>query len=74
MVVRYKHTRHGQHLIRRKVLPGRIAWARGGAASRATGAELSFVARTESGHHLIRRVPTGIRAGMVSRIALSRLQ
>lgn len=74
MVVRYKHTRHGQHLIRRKVLPGRIALDRGGAASRATGAELSFSASRDSGHHLIGRVPKGIRAGMVSRIALSRLQ
>lgn len=74
MVVRYKHDWQGQHLIRRKVLPGRIAWARDKGASRATGAKLSYFARTESGHHLIRRVPTGIRAGMVSPIALSRLQ
>lgn len=73
-MVRYKHTRHGQHLIRRKVLPSRIAWTGGEGAARAAGAKLSFFARTESGHHLIRRVPKGIRAGMVSRMAPSRLR
>ena len=73
-VVRYKHDWQGQHLIIREGRPSGIALDRGGAASRPTGAELSFSASTESAHLLIDRVSKGIRAGMVSRMALSRLQ
>lgn len=74
VAIHYRHDWHGQHLIVRKVQPSGIAWVDGESPSRATGGNLSFSAYTAGKHHLIREVSTAIRAGKVTRLALSLLQ